>query len=415
MLAPGAKGWISKYFDLVEKNEIKVSIRNYEGLSKLKHLHLTFSRSGIIFGLPTRAIFASKLDTVKWTTEEKLKLLLFESMLFTYLKTGEKLDKDAFVSSLLSFYGKHNGRSIMKTMTFFLKESDEEKVESIFAKRIDIKLNLFENKWWVNSLTNLFVYLDVILYHDFLKTHATDTLEQYSDFAQNALTAITLSSYADGVIDDHEKDMFNHFLASANLGEEQRELAIKKFKKGAKFEDLSPFVNQHWLLKRFLLDVAILTVYSSLHTDQSEIDFIEDFRKFLDIPKVEVDQTIMFLENFIIENREQTTLLKDSPSYEKVYSRFTERWYKILWRNKDKLTLELKESKELVALIKKSMTEELTVEEKEKVKQQSKDILKSMPAFAVFMIPGGTILLPMMMKILPDLLPSAFKDNEIED
>ena len=209
--------------------------------------------------------------------------------------------------------------------------------------------------------------------------------------------------------------MFNHFLASANLGEEQRELAIKKFKKGAKFEDLSPFVNQHWLLKRFLLDVAILTVYSSLHTDQSEIDFIEDFRKFLDIPKVEVDQTIMFLENFIIENREQTTLLKDSPSYEKVYSRFTERWYKILWRNKDKLTLELKESKELVALIKKSMTEELTVEEKEKVKQQSKDILKSMPAFAVFMIPGGTILLPMMMKILPDLLPSAFKDNEIED
>ena len=55
--------------------------------------------------------------------------------------------------------------------------------------------------------------------------------------------------------------------------------------------------------------------------------------------------------------------MKDSPSYEKVYSRFTERWYKILWRNKDKLTLELKESKELVALIKKSMTEELTVEE----------------------------------------------------
>jgi len=42
------------------------------------------------------------------------------------------------------------------------------------------------------------------------------------------------------------------------------------------------------------------------------------------------------------------------------------------------------------------------------------DILKSMPSMAIFMLPGGALLLPIILKIVPDLLPSSFKDNEIE-
>ena len=415
MLTPSGKGWISKYFYLIEKGDIWVSIRNYEELGDLKHLHLTFSRTGIVFGIPTRAIFGHKLDTNHWTLEEKLKILLFEAHLFTYLKAGGILEKDAFVNTLSSFYGEHNAKSIKKAFKFFMKESPEEKLEKVLAQRVDIKKNYFENKWWANSLHNVFVYLDVILFHDFLANDSQEVIHKYSEFAQNALTAITLSAYADGVIDDIERDMFNHFLASANLSEEQRDLAIVKFKRGATFEDIHGYVQNHWLLKRFLYDVAILTAYSSLSADEAELQFLEEFREFLDIPSIETEETIMFIENFIIENRDQTDFLTDAPSYEKVLNNFTERWRKILLRNKDKLALEVRESKELVALVKKSMSEELTAEEKEKVKEQSRDILKSMPAFAVFMIPGGTILLPMMMKILPDLLPSSFKDNQIED
>jgi Asp-tRNA(Asn)/Glu-tRNA(Gln) amidotransferase C subunit len=82
---------------------------------------------------------------------------------------------------------------------------------------------------------------------------------------------------------------------------------------------------------------------------------------------------------------------------------------------KDKLALELKQSKELVSLIRKSTSTELTKEEKELVKTQFKDIVKSMPSLAIFMLPGGTVLLPILVKIVPDILPSAFRDNEVED
>lgn len=413
-VAPGSNGWISKYFDLVEKGELWVSIRNYEELSRLKHCHLTYSRCGIIFGLPTRAIFGHKLDTKNWTRQEKLKVLLLESLLFMHLKSGGALDKDEFVDSLLVFYGGHNARSHKKLLSFFIKEKSEIKLEKILKQRLDIKLNLLENKWWVNSLNNAFVYLDVILYNDFLSDKSEDAISKYSDFAQNALTAITLSSYADREVSSKEKDVFNLFLASANLSDEQRVLAEDKFKFGASFDDFEEFIHDNWLLKRFLLDVSILTVFSNLDADQSEREFIEGLRKFMNISEQEVEEAMMFIENFIITNREESDFLTDAPSYERVYGSFTNRWTKVLSRNKDKLATELKESKELVHLMKKSMSESLTKEEKVKVKSQLKDLLKSMPAVAIFLIPGGTILLPMMVKIIPSILPSAFKENEID-
>ncbi len=88
-----------------------------------------------------------------------------------------------------------------------------------------------------------------------------------------------------------------------------------------------------------------------------------------------------------------------------------------IYKNKKRLAKELRESKELIFLIKKSLTTSLTEEEKLKVKAQTLDICKAIPAFTIFMLPGGAILLPLLIKLIPDILPSAFKadDTELED
>lgn len=83
----------------------------------------------------------------------------------------------------------------------------------------------------------------------------------------------------------------------------------------------------------------------------------------------------------------------------------------LLQRNKERLYKELLESKEAVLLIKKSMNTKLSEEEKQKVKTQLLDICKSIPAFAVFLLPGGALLLPLLIKLIPDILPSAFKED----
>ncbi|MDT7831723.1 LETM1 domain-containing protein [Flavobacteriaceae bacterium S356] len=86
----------------------------------------------------------------------------------------------------------------------------------------------------------------------------------------------------------------------------------------------------------------------------------------------------------------------------------------LLKKNKKRLAKELDQSKEAVALIKKSMSTSLNDEEKDKVKVQLLDICKAVPAFAVFMLPGGALLLPLLMKLIPDILPSAFREDDEE-
>lgn len=84
----------------------------------------------------------------------------------------------------------------------------------------------------------------------------------------------------------------------------------------------------------------------------------------------------------------------------------------ILLKNKKLLLKELQQSKVAFSLLKKSTHTSLTDDEKEKIKIQLIDICKAIPAFAVFMLPGGALLLPLLIKLIPDILPSAFREEE---
>ena len=63
-------------------------------------------------------------------------------------------------------------------------------------------------------------------------------------------------------------------------------------------------------------------------------------------------------------------------------------------------------------LLAKSTRKELDKEEKKKVKTQLLDICKTVPSLTIFLLPGGSLLLPILIKFIPKLLPSAFNENE---
>jgi hypothetical protein len=209
MITPGSKGWINKYFDLVEKDLIKIDDELLE-IEEYAFKHGVLGGAGVVFGVASQLIYAKELDDSKWTTDEKLKVLLFEAQFFIYKRSlvDKGMNKEEFVGLLVEFYGKHNAYSITKMFTFFLKESKEEKIESILGKRVDIKMNLLDNRFWVNYLSNVFIYLDVILFDDFLKHRKKSTIYKYDEMAMNALTAITLASSSDGSIEKQERAVF---------------------------------------------------------------------------------------------------------------------------------------------------------------------------------------------------------------
>jgi hypothetical protein len=86
---------------------------------------------------------------------------------------------------------------------------------------------------------------------------------------------------------------------------------------------------------------------------------------------------------------------------------------KLILRNSKRLLKEIKGSQELVRLITKSTHSDLSTQEKKKIQEQLLDIFKSIPSLAIFILPGGAMLLPIFIKLIPKLLPSAFDDNRI--
>lgn len=414
MLLPGSKGWINKYFSLIESGEVSLAYTKFKSISSRHQLHILSGKSGIVFGHSNRFIFFDKADSKKWTEEEKVKFLQFETLLLAFiLKNGvtSNLKKD-FISSLLTFYSQQKSKSIQSIITFWIKEGSAVQLENILAKRVDISKGIFDNRWWFRTMCNVFIYLDIILYNNFLENGDEDMHSNYNEYAYNALIVILLAANADGKMDKKELAMFNAFMSSANLEGDLKEKAMYHFKKGVDFSAFYELSKHDKLFCRYLIDLSFLTLLGNEDLLPSEMDHVYKLADFLGLSTEDVEESMTIVENFLLYSNSKYSFLTNKSSYERVYGSFTARWTKVILRNKDKLAVELSQSKELVSLIKKSASSELTPEEKDKVKSQFLDLVKSVPALAIFMLPGGAILLPIILKLLPTLIPSAFRDNE---
>ena len=414
MIQPGSKNWIDKYFSLVEEGEIDLkSLDQPNYLSKASFLHNVLFNSGIVFGFPSEFLFFKDEEIFsKWTTDEKTSFLLFECLLLIYTSEKEELVKEEFVASMLGFYAQYKDNNSINVFKLLFKETDQVKLESILKRRVHIKKTL-GNQLWVSYLNNSLVYLDVLAFHSYL-INEKHLQESYDTFVLGALNTVGAMSLVDHVIEDSEEQILAVYLASSNMDGQ----AIKDFKQkladdNLTINDIKIPKDADELYKFYLIDMAVLTVHADLSAMNDEITTLYKLCNYLKVSHEQLKRSIILIERFVMENNHKITFLQEKSSYEQLFGNFSKRWIKILGRNKDKFIDELKESKELISLVNKSLQQELTQEEKEKVKSQFKDLAKSLPALAIFMLPGGMILLPLILKIIPDLVPSAFKKNEM--
>lgn len=208
--------------------------------------------------------------------------------------------------------------------------------------------------------------------------------------------------------------MLWHFLASADLEKEEKIRCEQNILEGVTLNEIELRNIDDFTLKCAIYELCLFVIKGSDFLSEEEEYKLIEFGSFLGLSESDIQVSVMLCNSFLLENGEEIALIKTESNSQFVYRAFSKRWLRILGRNKDKLVQELKESKELVTLIQKSTKEELTKEEKELIKSQFMDILKSMPSMAIFLLPGGGLLLPLILKIVPDLLPSSFKENEVE-
>ena len=410
MLSPGSKNWVEKYFQLVAEGEIIIRYDDIDHVEdKVHFLHAEFFQSGIIFGYPCELIYAKNLDQSSWTLDESLKVLLLETYIKTYVVLKGNFEASSFLKSLNEFLQEFN-TSWFKIPTF-KRINNYTKIEALIEKRIHGRRK-WTNMFWSSYLNNSLVFVDVVVFLEFLENGSQNEAD-IKTYSENCIISIALAAYADGKLDSSERNVLNVFYNSQGI-DNNFVSDLKKSAEELSFDSLYLPKQTSKIFRLYLLDLAVMTVFSDLIAEEEERYFLQMFSKHIGLSQKDLHKSIVLIESFVISNNHKITFLQEMTTYDRLYSSFSKRWIKVLGRNKDKLVEELKNNKELIELVNRSMVRELNPEEKEKVKSQFRELIKSMPALAIFMLPGGALLLPIITRIIPDLIPNSFRKNKLD-
>ena len=158
-----------------------------------------------------------------------------------------------------------------------------------------------------------------------------------------------------------------------------------------------------------------MSTWSDKIIDEKEQVFLFNLGNELQLSNDIIKNSIESVNSFYTKHKDSIDLLSSRNIAKNFYDNSSKMVSKLVSRNKKRLQKEIQQSKELMVLISQSTVRDLSKEESKQLQEQLVDIIKTIPSLAIFMLPGGAILLPLFIKLIPKLLPSAFDDNRIED
>jgi hypothetical protein len=165
-------------------------------------------------------------------------------------------------------------------------------------------------------------------------------------------------------------------------------------------------------LRRFALTHVLLAALVDSRFEASEVEFVERLARAAGVDATAVAQLEVEVADFYRNQKDALAALRRAEAPEGLPHALTTRLEEAIADNLARILQEIRETKELAELLAKaSVGGTLTDEEKGKVRQQLLDLAKTIPALAIFAAPGGMLLLPILLKLLPfNLLPSSFVD-----
>jgi hypothetical protein len=389
---PSASGWIKKLITLVSKKETYLNLPVNEFYSELKFC-------GFIYGNNVDVV-SHAIEKSDLTSEELSKINLLLSFLYFYKASAKEVP---FIESVINFYSAINAYSTSVFDGLLRDKKSASNLEKIINKRVYINDSLF-TKNFNYFITNALLFVDVLTYQKFLTNPSISSDE--IQHMEGILETIVIN-----VLDSkQEKSEYDDSL-------------IKLFESSRRYQQTQHVIEYHEAIqrlqnpldKRYAFDLGCMASWTDRTIDPEEYLFLNQLGADLGLDESIIDPSIKDINTFYITNQDQIALLGSKNLVKNFYDNSSKMVKKLIKRNSKRLLKELSESKDLMVLLTKSTTRDLTDEEQKKMQTQLLDLIKSVPSLAIFMLPGGAILLPLFVKLIPKLLPKAFDDNRIDD
>jgi len=392
---PSSSGWIEKFGHLV---------KDYHGLyDNFNELYQHLKSTGFIYGINIK-IPEFIHPEHPLSEDEKAKINLLTALYFTYRQKEKEADFNQFLDQIFEFYNQLGVNKISLLHKILNGKKTSSQLEKLIDSRIYIDDNVI-SKTFNSIITNSLLFIDVLTFKKYLDSK-TDLKKYAEELEYVTINCIhyTLKSKRKNKNDKKLAQLFESSLTFIDQSEDRFDGSYRD-----KLKTNFSLCEYH-----YFLDVACLTVWEDQSLDYKESEFIFSLGNDLGLPSETILNSIENVAHFFEENSEKMPHLKNNNLAVQFYDSMSKIVNKLILRNSKRLSKELSESKELVALLSKSATKELTEEEKKKVQNQLLDIFKSIPSLAIFILPGGAVLLPIFIKLIPKLLPSAFDENRVE-
>ena len=411
---PNEKGWLKDYIDfrmgmLQELTTDAVRKQSHPEYS----LYRIIQPTGLMYGQSAGTLGHPDQDS--WHHKERMKVLLADSLissalLFHEKQNGSPIDITEVINKTLESIGNFYNNIFPELSTpakplFGKRKSPVELAEKILDKRIE-RTSDFEGNFWTYFFHNSLLFLDVFIFGQWIHTNADRIVADFFRYEREELRfsvakVIAAASHANKEVVYEEKKLLDFFLHSADLPAEKRKEAVSIFEKGIEISEINLPSENSWILKKFFLEVAILTIWADKQVEDVEMEFLKAFTMHLGFNDEDLENSLLAIEGFVLENWEQLSYLQNRQDYQQVSEQFIRRVARIAEKNKQRLTKELHENAEIIALLKKSRSAELSPEEREVMRTALVQLLKTIPTFGIISLPRRFLTLPVLLKILP--------------
>ncbi|MBF0237232.1 MAG: hypothetical protein HQM12_05950 [SAR324 cluster bacterium] len=237
------------------------------------------------------------------------------------------------------------------------------------------------------------------------------TLDEEFDFRLQVILVFGALIWSDGYLADVEMNVMEQYIKQADFPDELQELMLERIQEPMGLDDLH-FKIKAMPLKKYLIERTILLSLIDNQQVTQERMMIERIAGMLEMSSDELEIMYDSVGAFFARESHRFVFLKNNPMVSQLQQRFQNKIMNQIKDNLDKIMIEIKETQELYSLLVKATSEPLTDEEVVKVRLQLLDILKTIPAIAIFLLPAGAVVLAILIKVLPfNILPSAFNND----
>ncbi|GEL12246.1 LETM1-like protein [Flavobacterium glycines] len=395
MINPSASGWIDKFF-------IKQEFTKQHVFMDADLFYKKTRATGFIYGHIISFETPSFVDTKGWVQNETPKVALLNTLYNIYGLTTQEVDPNAFIKKCLDFYDDMHPQGFNLFKKVLPNGAPSLNLEKIIDERVQTNVDII-NKNFSHIVTNALLFIDILAFRQYLINGKIP--EKYLKKIEEAvISVVTLalkiktnkSNYDDLLIKLFEASVRYSKFSKINI-QNIDELKLDYFN-----SDLE---------KYYLLDMAGMALWSDGEIENEEIYFLHKLAENLKIPADFVSESIKNTDTFITKYQKEIPYFNYSNPVKHFYDQTTQSVFTLMTRNKNRLIKEIIQSKELMILLAHSTRRDLDEKEKKKVKKQLLDICKTIPSLTIFLLPGGSLLLPILIKFIPTLLPSAFNEN----